>query len=331
MIRRLPLILLLAASLILWAGATLPGQPEEPPRKVKPAPKPASKGEAPTPPPAPAPPAAAAPPAMPSAALPPVPAAAPAVPPAAAPVAQPAPVEQPAPPLPPVEEGPGWITQVFTVSNVDAESLAKVLAIFNARILPHGGLDALAVRAAPETMKTIEETIRRLDVPAQPRRNIELTVYLLATSPATDGSVIPADLLKAVGSLQSVFNYPGFRLLESLLLRCRDGRDSCTASGTVPDADPERPKTDYNFSCRCSIRPDASGSGSVIQIGDLSLGLRVPVRVNRPGERPGFDYHSNGFSTSVDVHPGQQVVVGKATVDGSKEAMILVVSAKIVD
>jgi type II secretory pathway component GspD/PulD (secretin) len=117
--------------------------------------------------------------------------------------APPAP-EQPLPPPPPVAEEPGWVTDVIPVQNVDVRSLAQALAIFNAHILPNRDLRILAVKASPETIQTIRETVQRLDQPAQAFHNVEITTYLLQASPSPGGSgELPAAIQKLVSSLQA--------------------------------------------------------------------------------------------------------------------------------
>jgi hypothetical protein len=60
--------------------------------------------------------------------------------------------------------------------------------------------------------------------------------------------------------------------------------------------------------------------GHVIRIDGLNLGASIPGTVRE-----------TGFRTDIDVHEGQKVVVGKANIDTSNNAMILVVTARVVE
>jgi hypothetical protein len=42
-------------------------------------------------------------------------------------------------------------------------------------------------------------------------------------------------------------------------------------------------------------------------------------------------YIDTGFNTGIDVREGQKVVVGKANIDGSNNAMTLVVTARVAE
>jgi hypothetical protein len=64
---------------------------------------------------------------------------------------------------------------------------------------------------------------------------------------------------------------------------------------------------------------------------------RVPVKVGRPVLPAAIGafaiaavYRSMGIKTSIDVPEGQKIVVGKSSVPGGDDALILVLSVKIV-
>lgn len=353
MTRRSLFVILISGCLILALGAAATASSatgaKDPPKKPKPAAKPAPPPAPPAPPAAPTPAAAPAPPQpgpppeapapMPSPAAAPAPAALPAPPAPPIPAGTPAPApqapEQPLPPPPPVEEEPDWVTDVIAVQNVDVRSLAQALAIFNARILPNPDLRILAVKASPETLQAIRETVQRLDQAAPAFRNVEITAYLLQASPAPGGGgELPAAIQKVVGSLQASLGYPSVRLLESLVLRCRDDREWCSVSGVLPSDSLEGPETQYNLRCRLLTRGAGAGQARSIQLENLDLGVRFPVPagpVPEKGPRPNYSFRDAGFETSLDLKDGQTAVVGKATVSGSRDALILVVSARITD
>jgi hypothetical protein len=67
----------------------------------------------------------------------------------------------------------------------------------------------------------------------------------------------------------------------------------------------------------------------VVRFDALKLAMKVPVVVDGKGA---INYLDLGISTDVDVPEGKKVVVGKTSaVEGSDGALILVISAKVVD
>jgi hypothetical protein len=67
----------------------------------------------------------------------------------------------------------------------------------------------------------------------------------------------------------------------------------------------------------------------VIRIDNFRFGTRIPIS---PGQvNAGYVWQDVGLNTDLNVREGQKVVVGKTKVDGSEQALVLVVSAKAVD
>jgi hypothetical protein len=118
-----------------------------------------------------------------------------------------------------------------------------------------------------------------------------------------------------------------------MVLRCRDDREWCSVSGVLPSASPDEPETLYNLRCRCLTRGTAGGQGRTIQLENLDLGVRIPVPLGPATEKGprSYSFRDAGFETSLDLRDGQTAVVGKATMSGSRDALILVVSARITE
>ena len=73
--------------------------------------------------------------------------------------------------------------------------------------------------------------------------------------------------------------------------------------------------------------------GRAIRIDHLRVGLRVPIHFH-PGAmqtQAGVQFIDTGINTDVDIREGQKVVVGKANMDGSDPASIVVLTAKVVE
>ncbi len=94
------------------------------------------------------------------------------------------------------------------------------------------------------------------------------------------------------------------------------------SSGVLNWADvPDSATPLYNFTANVSV------PGPNIRLEDLKFGTRVPYKA---GENL-YNSREVGVSSSFDVKPGQQVVVGKTNATGKDGALILVLSARIVE
>jgi hypothetical protein len=184
-------------------------------------------------------------------------------------------------------------------------------------VVPDLGMHVLVVRGPADSVASIEEMVKQLDV-APP--NIELTVFLLSGSPQAAAEDLPKDLASTAKQLHGTFAYKSYRMLESFVLRGRDGREART-SGVLPGS------SRYDFHYRSATV--SSGTPRVVHIDALSLNVRTPTQKVDKNNDPIYD--SAGLGTDIDVGEGQKVVVGKSNVFGSDDAMILVVTAKVVE
>ncbi|HEY6392464.1 MAG TPA: hypothetical protein VIX89_14365 [Bryobacteraceae bacterium] len=172
------------------------------------------------------------------------------------------------------------------------------------------------------TVDGFEEIIKQLDVAPVLKKNIETTVYMVVASPqASSGATVPAELDPVVKQLKGVFTYKSFRLLDSFVLRSRDTEKAVT-NGFLSPLDTTLPagaKISYQFQYgRVSL--DGSETNRVIRYDNMKLGIRLPGA------------NDIGISTDVDVPEGKKVVVGKtSSIEGAEGALILVISAKVVD
>jgi len=79
-----------------------------------------------------------------------------------------------------------------------------------------------------------------------------------------------------------------------------------------------------------SVSTDAKGHA--IRIDGLKVGLKIPVvSAGAGGGQKQYQYLDTGINTDVDIREGQKVVVGKANMDGSDRASIVVLTAKVVE
>jgi len=219
-------------------------------------------------------------------------------------------------------EAQHWPVQLFQVKYADVSRLANVFRAFGATVQPDSDLKVISVRASKEVLAAIQESLQRLDVPQAPAKNVQLDAYLLTASGQGSSANIPADLEPVIRQLKNVFNYQGFRLLGTLSWRGRDGRGG-SVSGLLPSV-----SSDSSQLTNCSF-----GTNSVTV---TSEGKEPTIRVNGLDLRLDFIVKGSGnqhaiINTSIDVREGQKVVVGKANIDNADSALILVLTAKVIE
>jgi hypothetical protein len=216
------------------------------------------------------------------------------------------PAAQPAPPW-----TKGEITKVFDVKNREVNDLFALLSGFGATLKTSSALKAIAVTGPPSVVDAIGEAIKRFDVPA---KNVELTLYLVsALAQASSQEPLPKELDGVAKELRSVFTYQGYRLLDTMILRCREAGQETRVSGSyVPN--PAQPGVAAPYSIRLDpVTVSEDGKTRTISTRQLNL----------VGQGP-------NIATGISVREGQKIVVGKTGMGGS-DALILVVSAKVVD
>ena len=221
------------------------------------------------------------------------------------------------------------VQKVFSIKHADVEAIARTLSIYPVPVHPNRELRVIGVSAPAALLPTIEETIRRLDVPSPAPQNVELTVYLLLGSDQ-EGSVAP-ELDSVVKQLKMTFGFKGFRSIDTLVVRSRDKQNAEVKGLAKFDPDIPNPST-YSFAYRAaSILSDEKGRS--IRLDGLRFGARVIVKQQSEvaSSVVGYNAIEAGFGTDVDVREGQKVVVGKAAVGGTNTALILVITAKILE
>ncbi len=176
-----------------------------------------------------------------------------------------------------------------------------------------------------DSVDEAERIIRRYYKPKvaknEPDRNVELTLRILQGRNSPDPSDIPITLASVVTQLKQASQLTSFRLLESQILRIRDGA-KVGANGVISWMDvPELVSPTYTFSSMVRL------SGNTVQLDDLHFNIRMPVK----GANENYSFRDVGISSTLDLTPVQQVVVGKTNASAKDGAIILVLSARIVD
>jgi hypothetical protein len=211
------------------------------------------------------------------------------------------------------------------VRNADPQSIVNTLSAVMPGISRNGRM--LVVRGSESVVTMIEDAVKKLDVapppPPEIQRvvNVEFTFQLLYGSAQEGSSTIPSDLEATVRQLRSLFPYKNYRVLDTQVLRGRDGA-GVEFSGTLPGSD-----SVYNLKYTPRVSPGAAPRS--VRAQRLEFGARMKVFAN--AEKTTYQFIPTGIITDVDAREGQKTVVGKSNVTGTDDAIILVLTVKVIE
>jgi len=223
---------------------------------------------------------------------------------------------------------PGDVQKVFVIKNVRVGPLAQVLAVFPATITfsnfgpgtQLGVSQALGVSAPPAVMAAIEETIKRLDVPRLSYRNIELTAEILEALPApAEATSLPPELQGVVAQLRGTFKFAAYRLADTLFVRARE-EEGLATEGTSATDFMALGRLNYRLHVRTASVTTAAG-GTVVHLDRMEFMAMNPKLLGS----------GRVEASGLDIRAGQRVVVGNSGLGSPGSAIILVLSAKVVD
>ena len=221
------------------------------------------------------------------------------------------------------------VSRVVQLRHIPPGSVQVVLSILSAgkvNFQSDPNVNYIAMRGPLEFVDAMEAAIKKLDVPPPAIRNIELTFNILAAGTQAGTDTVPPDLAGVVQQLGKVFGLKSFRLLETAVLRGREGRPM-ESSGVLPV--PVKVDSSPRYFLRFQkVSTSPAEKGLLIRIDGLDFNVSIPV-LKVGGQ--GLDYLSAGIKTDVDVREGQRVVVGKSSFDTTGQSVFLVVSAKVLD
>jgi hypothetical protein len=223
------------------------------------------------------------------------------------------------------------VQKVVTIKNGNRSGILHTLndlAPTNGMVITTSDNDHLILSGPKDTVAGFEEIIKQLDVAPVVKKDVEATVYMIiASAQSASTNPLTPDLDPVVKQLKGIFNYKGFRLLESFVLRSRDGEHGDT-TGFLPPLENLPPGNKISYALRYNkVSIEGSDNARVAHFDRLQLNLKVPVATSN-----GTIGVDASISTDVDVPEGKKVVVGKTSaLEGSDGALILVISAKVVD
>lgn len=209
--------------------------------------------------------------------------------------------------------------RVIEVRNADPVSIVNTLSTIIPGISLNGRM--LVVRGSESVVTMIEDAVKKLDVapPARPEiqrvANVEFTFQLLYGSPQEGSGTIPSDLDATVRQLRALFPYKNYRVLDTQVLRGRDGA-AVEFNGTLPGSD-----SVYNLKYTPRISPGPAPRS--VRAQRLEFGARMKSGAGQ--------FVPTGIITDVDAREGQKTVVGKSNVTGTDDAIILVITAKVIE
>ena len=250
--------------------------------------------------------------------------------------------QQPSPEPP--KANPGDTLKVIEVKKAEASTLARSLNnVLGGLAQVTASSGSLIVRGSPEAVRVIEEAVAKLDVepleaPPVPGLgrptavNVELAVHLLYGSAKEDAAAsVPQELEATVRQLRSVFPYRSYRVMDSFVLRSRDG-DSTSSRGTLPGNSEARPTT-YSLGFQAAVGRPLGEPPRLVHISNLNLSLTMPTgtRFNPETKQNDPQYQESRIATSIDAREGQKTVVGKSNVARTEDAVILLVTPKVIE
>ena len=209
-------------------------------------------------------------------------------------------------------------TVLFEARYVDVLELLPILNLLDAEVVAKPSLGVIAARSTDEgVLDTIRQMVSQLDVPPAPVPGIELSAYILAAPSGQASPSLPAELAEVGGQLDQLFGQREFGLLDTLFLRIGDG-SSGRVEGSFGFGDPELP-TGYRFHFdSVSVLP-GEGDRSV-RLDALTFEV---TGENQAGVRRAL------LRTDVEIGGGRLAVIGKATPQGIRETLVIVVRAEV--
>jgi len=208
--------------------------------------------------------------------------------------------------------------KVVDLKYVSANQVSNLLGNFGVNMRADERLKTISLMGSPESVAQAEAAIKKLDVPAPPEKNIELLAYLVMASNEAQAAPEAADLSSVIKQMRTLFPYKSYRLLDTIWVRTKAGGSAFESGGMAPAS----LKTDPNFNPTYLLSAHGiwyDAENKTVRFSDLGLLLVLREKT------------SVKIGSTVDIREGQKVVIGKTNPTGADSAVVLIVTAKVVE
>jgi hypothetical protein len=225
-------------------------------------------------------------------------------------------------------------SRVFEIHNRSPHDIAGAVSLLGsgfkgAALSVNEELHTITVRDFPENIATIDEAIKRLDVPAAASTDALLRIWIIigSKSPIPNAQSLPESLEPVLKELRTTLSYSHYALMAATVSRVARGvaaENSGIAEPTsIGMTAREGQPIVYSYRMR---QPSITTSGerAAVSTEDFRFSMRVPIDL---GSAKGSQYQDVGFDAPVTVRDKEKVVLGTTTM-GDK-ALIVVVAAEI--
>jgi hypothetical protein len=238
------------------------------------------------------------------------------------------------------------IIHVRTLTGDSFDRLARLLSVFNARIMSDEKLRTIIVYAPKDVVAQMRRVVAELDTPGSEAaigRNIEMTLAFLRCSAKaqTTAKPLPDDMEAVAKQLRAATQYQDIQLWDVVPLRLQEGK-ATTETLILPTVDTTSLSSliGQPTILNISILPDAAarkGQNWSVRFGKMSLDFKVPVVTgafaasdvkNAPVQ---YSYQNLGINTAGDFEEGRKTVLGKVSGSENDTAIFVVVSLKVLD
>lgn len=206
--------------------------------------------------------------------------------------------------------------------------VAHLLGDLGVNLMADDTLKVVTVTGNASLVEDVEEAIKKLDVPPPRARSLDITAYfLLGTRQTVEDANVPKELDEVINQLKRVLSYQGFHLLDSALIRTMDG-ESAVVSGV---ANSQGEKADFHFGFN-HAQIIQEGNATTIRIRDLNFVMERPESSVETKEIVTRQPKTSAqIRTDIDLPEGVKVVVGKTSFYTPDNALVLVLTAKVVN
>jgi hypothetical protein len=176
----------------------------------------------------------------------------------------------------------GHVQRVITLNNPDlAPAIADVLSAFPVQLRWNKDIGVIVLSGQPSGVEAAAEAVRRLDVAPDKRqatrlRSMDFTAHLLIARQDAVKGTLPSELSPVVEQLKGLFQYGGYELLDTMMLRTSERGGDNWLDGSVQKTPPGfRKKYGYRLQLTNPMVAGDDDKGRTIRIARLSLALEV--------------------------------------------------------